>query len=112
MCAVMTSVLCSPYGALSRADIKRNFAFVEFRRVEDAIKVGLMPTDRVFGFLKDAQLKGHVLNSLMGGSAEKTKLPQLHACVCWGCCMNLYAQDLCNRGAFFYLTSLTIFCFC
>jgi len=27
-----------PYGALSRADIKRNFAFVEFRRLEDAIK--------------------------------------------------------------------------
>jgi splicing factor, arginine/serine-rich 4/5/6 len=27
-----------PYGALARADIKRNFAFVEFRRVEDAIK--------------------------------------------------------------------------
>jgi hypothetical protein len=25
-----------PYGALTRADIKRNFAFVEFRRLEDA----------------------------------------------------------------------------
>ncbi len=31
-----------PYGALARADIKRNFAFVEFRRVEDAIKVRVL----------------------------------------------------------------------
>ncbi len=43
MCTAKNSVLCRPYGALSRADIKRNFAFVEFRRLEDAIKVGNGP---------------------------------------------------------------------